>query len=250
MNYNSILERFQRRNNQHSPTEAAIVSPKPSFFFRKGAHSSNKPTESTAVTTKHKQSLQTLGGGSAVNVRSHMFTGSEVQYEPVSGEGVMLMHKDGSSLRLNVISGQIAMQSFEAPLPKMNILKEHKEQILSKLEERKEAILKKRKSRAESYLKNGGPFTMDTVPQTPMSEINVDHLLEQWEERHNPRQHKDSPKRFTISPAVKQDIKNTLAVNDNGKIYFKKKKKSRMIGGTGRNSMHGQAMITAVEETQ
>ena len=158
-----------------------------------------------------------------------MFNGSEIQYEPVSGEGVMLLHKDGSSLMLNVISGQIAMQgsqpSFEAPLPKMNILKEHKEQILARLEERKEAILKKRKSRVEPYLKSAGPFTVDSVPQTPMSEINVDHLLEQWEERHNPRHVNDSPKRFTISSEVKQDIKNTLAVGENGKVYFKKKKK-------------------------
>jgi len=180
-----------------------------------------------------------------------MFTGSEIQYEPVTGEGVMLLHKDGSSLRLNVISGQIAMQvgsqpTFEAPLPKMSILKEHKEQILARLEERKEAILKKRKSRAETYLR--APFTVDSVPQTPMSEINVDHLLEQLEERHNPRDGRDSPKRFTISPEVKQDIKNTLAVGDNGKIYFKKKKKSRMLRSTGRVSLHDQAMITAVEE--
>lgn len=90
------------------------------------------------------------------------------------------------------------------------------------------------------------PFTVDSVPQTPMSEINVDHLLEQWEERHNPQHGRDSPKRFTISPEVKQDIMNTLAVGDNGKIYFKKKRRSRMLGSTGRVSLHGQAMITEV----
>lgn len=45
-----------------------------------------------------------------------------------------------------------------------------------------------------------------------MSEINVDDLLDQWDERHNPRLGSNSPKRFQISPAVKKDIKNALMI--------------------------------------
>jgi len=54
-----------------------------------------------------------------------------------------------------------------------------------------------------------------------MSEINVDHIIEEWEERHNAKDN-DRTKRFQISPSIKQDIKNTMAIGENGRIYFKK----------------------------
>lgn len=90
---------------------------------------------------------------------------------------------------------------------------------------------------------NDSSLSHSMMGYTPMSEINVDAILEEYEERYNNPHRSDSPKRFHLSAAVKKDIKNALMVGQNGKIHFKNKR----ANGDGKKA-HLEGSLKATKE--
>ena len=67
---------------------------------------------------------------------------------------------------------------------------------------------------------------------TPKSEINVDQMLEDFEERNRSphRSEHSSPKRYQFSTKVQKDIKNALKIGQNGRINFKNRRVNHNAG--------------------